>query len=63
MSPEKIIIQKKSKRFHIYLEEKKNETVGLYHTFLAQKISRKKVIIIMIIDAISQIRDKAASAT
>ena len=49
--------------FHIYLEEKKNETVGLYHTFLAQKISRKKVIIIMIIDATSQIRDKAASAT
>ena len=42
---------------------KKNETVGLYHTFLAQKISRKKVIIIMIIDATSQIRDKAASAT
>lgn len=49
--------------FHVYLEQKKNETVGLYHTFLAQKISRKKVIIIMIIDATSQIRDKAASAT
>ena len=42
MSPEKIIIQKKSKRFHIYLEEKKNEIVGLYPTFLAQEITQDK---------------------
>ena len=62
MFPWKIIMWKKA-CFHIYLEQKKNETVGLYHTSLAQKISRKKVMIIMIIDAISQIRGKTASAT
>ena len=28
--------------FHICLEEKKNETVGLYLTFLAQEITRDK---------------------
>ena len=28
--------------FHISLEEKKNETVGLYSTFLAQDITRDK---------------------
>ena len=28
--------------FHIFLEEKKNEPVGLYPTFLAQEITRDK---------------------
>ena len=38
MSPQK---RKKSKTcFHICLEEKKNETVGLFPTFLAQGITR-----------------------
>ena len=36
--------QKKYKKikkcFHIYLEENKNETVGLFPTFLAQGITR-----------------------
>ena len=38
MSPQK---RKESKTcFHICLEEKKNETVGLFPTFLAQGITR-----------------------
>ena len=39
MSPQKNK-QKSKMRFHICLEEKKNETVGLFPTFLAQGITR-----------------------
>ena len=43
MSPEKKIILKKIKKcFHIYLDGKNNENVGLYPTFLVQEITRNK---------------------
>ena len=44
--------------FHILLEEKKNETAGLYPTFQAQEIMIK-----MIINAIPQMRYKTTNAT
>ena len=40
MSPEKIIIQKKSKRFHIYLEEKKNEILVFTLHFWLKRLHR-----------------------
>ena len=47
---------------YISLEEKKNETVSVYPTFLAQEISRENNNK-MIRNAIAQIQDKTANAT
>ena len=47
---------------YISLEEKKNETVSVYPTFLAQEISRENNNK-MIRNAIAQRQDKTANAT
>ena len=57
--------QKKKKNetcFDICLEEKKNETVGLIPTFLAQEITRDAWYK-MIAKTITQIRDKTTNST
>ena len=66
MSPQKKKKKKKKESktcFHICLEEKKNETVGLFPTFLAQGITRDTSWYKLIINTITKIRDKATNAT
>ena len=63
MSPQKLKKKKKNvKRVFICLGERKNETVGLFPTFLAQEITRDTWYK-LIINAITQIRDKTTNAT
>ena len=49
--------------FHICLEENKNETVGLFSTFLAQGITGDTYWYKLIINTITQIRDKTTNTT
>ena len=64
MSPWKYsnLKQRQKKCFHVYPEEKKNEAVGLFTTFLAQGITRDKWWYKMIINTITQIPDKTTNA-
>ena len=58
MSPQK----NKVKRVFVCLGEKKNETVGLFPTFLAQGITQDTWYK-LIINTITHIRDKTTNAT